>query len=416
MVLAVGIFLAAAVLATSGRWPWRRLQDGAGASRGEAPASLVSLRVTSSDTLRHGETLSDLFERQGLIPEQLVAIFQRAGLDPRRLRAGLIVRFGRKVEEPAPSEVRIRVSPTLRLAAWREADSWSAASQPIRWQREIVRVEGPIDRSLYETLDERIPDHLLDADSRIRLAWDIADVYAWSIDFNRDIQPGDSFAVLVERETSEEGEVRTGQVLAANLFASGKHLDAFRFDVPGQGPRYFDANGVSLRRAFLRAPVEFRRISSGFSRSRRHPILGIFRRHQGTDYAAGRGTPVLAAGQGTVITAGWQGGYGNLVELRHSNGITTRYGHLQRFADGVRSGARVKQGEVIGYVGSTGLASGAHLHYEFRVNGVARDSRRMNLGSGEPLPAALRAQFGAERARLSEALKGNVRALNAGGG
>jgi len=177
--------------------------------------------------------------------------------------------------------------------------------------------------------------------------------------------------------------------------------------VAPEGPaRFYDAEGNSLRRAFLRAPLEFRRVASTFSRSRFHPILGIWRRHEGTDYSAARGTPVLASGDGVVLRAGWGGGYGNLVELRHMNGITTRYGHLSRFARGVRPGARVQQGEVVGYVGSSGLASGPHLHYEFRINGVARDSRKVELGHGEPLAPAWRDLFTQQRARLTQALVG----------
>ncbi|HLB53601.1 MAG TPA: M23 family metallopeptidase, partial [Gemmatimonadales bacterium] len=397
--------MVATALASSGRWPWRRLDSGTRLAR-PAVLPLAPLHVTSTDTLQPGETLGDVLERQGLIPGDLLAIFQRVGLDPRRLRAGLVVHFGRRVEEPSPSEIRIRVSPNLRFAAWREARAWTARSQPVPWRREVLRLDGPIDNSLYDALDQRIPDEVLDAPSRVRLAWDLADVYAWSLDFNRDIQAGDRFAVLVEREVSDEGELRLGRILAADLLTSGKHLPAYRFDLPGEGPRYFDADGNSLRRNFLRAPVEFRRIASGFSRSRFHPVLGIWRRHQGTDYAADRGTPVLAAGDGTVLSAGWMGGYGNLIELRHPNGITTRYGHLRGYARGVQAGARVKQGEVIGYVGATGLASGPHLHFEFRIRGVARDPRRMDPGPGVPLPASLRAQFAAERARLAEALNG----------
>jgi murein DD-endopeptidase MepM/ murein hydrolase activator NlpD len=186
--------------------------------------------------------------------------------------------------------------------------------------------------------------------------------------------------------------VRFGRILAGDLTMSGKSLTAFRFDGDGH-PAFYDAQGNSLRRAFLRAPVQFRRISSSFARARHHPILGITRRHEGTDYAASPGTPVMAAGDGVVLRAGWSGGYGNLIELRHRNGITTRYGHLRGFARGVRTGARVSQGQTIGYVGSTGLASGPHLHYEFRVNGVARDSRRVDLGNGAPVPPLQRAAF-----------------------
>jgi murein DD-endopeptidase MepM/ murein hydrolase activator NlpD len=181
---------------------------------------------------------------------------------------------------------------------------------------------------------------------------------------------------------------------------SGRSLTAFRFDSAGR-PAYFDSAGNSLRRAFLRAPVQFRRISSSFARSRYHPVLGISRRHEGTDYAANPGTPVMAAGDGVVTRAEWAGGYGKLVEVRHRSGIVTRYGHLRAFARGIRPGTRVSQGQVIGFVGSTGLATGPHLHYEFRVNGVARDARRISLGNGAPISPALRPAFERERERLS---------------
>ncbi len=190
--------------------------------------------------------------------------------------------------------------------------------------------------------------------------------------------------MVFDRLISEDGEVRFGRVLASDLTMSGKSLTAFRFEQSGRAT-FYDADGKSLRRAFLRAPVQFRRISSTFARARRHPVLGITRRHQGTDYAANPGTPVMAAGDGVVLRAGRAGGYGNLVELRHRNGITTRYGHLRGFARGIRGGVRVSQGQTIGYVGSTGLASGPHLHYEFRVNGVAKDARRVELGNGAPI-------------------------------
>ena len=248
-------------------------------------------------------------------------------------------------------------------------------------------------------------DDQLDAPQRQRLAWDLADIYAWQVDFTRDIQSGDKFRVVLDRLISEDGEVRFGRVLASDLTMSGKNLTAFRFERGGRST-FYDDDGKSLRRAFLRAPVQFRRISSTFARARRHPVLGITRRHQGTDYAASPGTPVMAAGDGVVLRAGRAGGYGNLIELRHRNGITTRYGHLRGFARGIRGGVRVSQGQTIGYVGSTGLASGPHLHYEFRVNGVARDSRRVELGNGAPVPDAERDAFERERDRLKALLDG----------
>jgi murein DD-endopeptidase MepM/ murein hydrolase activator NlpD len=391
--VAILIVVAAAVLALSNRWPWQRLTVA-------RPIVVSTAFQEISDTLRSGETLVDMFIRQGLPDAVLVDLFQGVGLDPRRLRAGLVVRFRREAGEQVPNGITIRTSQIERLAARRTADAWSAERQPVAWTSEVIRIEGPIESSLYEALDASIPDHELDAGNRIRLAWDLADVYAWSIDFNRDIQAGDRFAVVLSRETSELGEVRFGDILAADLLVSGKHQTAFRFEPVEHVVRFYDAAGNSLRRAFLRAPVEFRRISSSFSRSRFHPVLGIWRKHEGTDYAAGSGTPVLAAGDGAVVRAGRAGGYGNLVEIRHRGGITTRYAHLRAYGRGVRAGARVSQGDVIGYVGSTGLASAPHLHYEFRINGAARDSRRVDLGEGEPLEKSLLPRFARERARL----------------
>ena len=320
-------------------------------------------------------------------------------LDPRRLRPGLVFSFRLTDPDSLPSQISVRTGPERRVVFRRAADGWDTVVEPIAWRTENVRIQGAIDNSLYEALDAQVGDEQLDGADRQRLAWDLADVYAWQVDFTRDIQPGDRFQVMFERLISEDGEVRFGRVLAADLTMSGKDLTAFRFEADGQ-PAFYDAGGNSLRRAFLRAPVQFRRISSTFARARFHPVLGITRRHEGTDYAAAPGTPVMAAGDGVVLRAGWAGGYGNLIEIRHRNGITTRYGHLRGFARSVRAGARVEQGQTIGFVGSTGLASGPHLHYEFRINGVAKDSRRVELGNGAPIRDGLRADFDRERDRL----------------
>jgi murein DD-endopeptidase MepM/ murein hydrolase activator NlpD len=398
--LGAGVVLfSAAGFALSGHWPWRRLPP-------PAPPPVVvvpDLSVEVADTLRPGETLSELLARQGVADLDLGRIETRGGLDPRRLRSGLIFRFTRPAPDSQPTRIAVRSSPEEMVVFIRSGGSWSGAVETIAWRAEPVRIEGAIDNSLYEAIDAQVPDSQLDADDRVRLAWDIADIYAWQVDFTRDIQVGDRFRVLYERLVSADGEVRFGRILAGDLTMSGKSLTAFRFDDRGHAA-FYDADGNSLRRAFLRAPVQFRRISSTFARARYHPILGITRRHEGTDYAASPGTPVMAAGDGVVARAGWSGGYGNLIELRHRNGIITRYGHLRGFARGIHAGARVTQGQTIGYVGATGLASGPHLHYEFRVNGVAKDSRRVELGNGAPVPVAQRAAFEQTRDSLNARL------------
>jgi murein DD-endopeptidase MepM/ murein hydrolase activator NlpD len=380
-------------------WPWHRLGPESPTPAASGPPAVVF--TETFDTLDQGETLSDLLARHNVFGIDFHRLDPALALNPRRVRPGLIFTFRQVIGDSAPSHVMVRTGPEQRVTFRRISSGWDAQSHPIRWQSFEVRAEGPIDNSLYEALDAGVSDALLDAGNRQRLAWALADVYAWQIDFTRDIRPGDRFRVVFERLVSEDGEVRVGRVLASDLAISGKSLTAFRFE-PGAGrsPVYYDVQGGSLRRAFLRAPLEFRRISSNFAGARFHPLLGRTRKHEGTDYAARPGTPVMASGNGIVLRAGWVSGYGNLVELRHLNGITTRYGHLRAIARSVRRGLRVQQSQIIGYVGSTGLASGPHLHYEFRVNGVAKDSRRVKIGAGAPVPSQDRAAFEQERDRL----------------
>jgi murein DD-endopeptidase MepM/ murein hydrolase activator NlpD len=406
--LAALVFGAAAFFGLSGSWPWHRLPATPAAPAEPPPPAFTE----TIDTLQRGETLSDLFARNKVTGIDFQRLDPSLALNPRRLRPGLIFGFRQTVGDSTPNHIVVRTTPEQRVTFRRISEGWKAEAELIRWRPQEMRIEGPINSSLYEALDAGVSDQQLDSGNRQRLAWDLADVYAWEIDFTRDIRPGDRFLVVFERLVSEDGEARFGRVLASDLTISGKSLTAVRFSPSSsRSALYFDADGGSLRRAFLRAPVEFRRISSNFANRRFHPVLGRARRHEGTDYAARPGTPVLAAGDGVVLRAGWAGGYGNLVELRHLNGITTRYGHLRGVARKVHRGARVEQGQVIGYVGSTGLASGPHLHYEFRMNGVAKDSRRVKIGGGAPVPKSDRAAFEQERDRLMLLLRDSTGAL-----
>jgi murein DD-endopeptidase MepM/ murein hydrolase activator NlpD len=408
--IAALVFGAAAFFGLSGTWPWHRLPGSPAEPATAEPSPAIFTETV--DTLHRGETLSDLFARHKVAGIDFHRLDPDLALNPRRLRPGLVFSFRQTATDSAPTHIVVRTTPEQRVTFRRISDGWNAESQPIRWGPQEMRIEGAIDNSLYEALDGGVSDDQLDSGNRQRLAWDLADVYAWEIDFTRDIRPGDRFKVVFERLVSEDGEVRFGRVLASDLTISGKSLTAIRFTPSAsRSALYFDAEGGSLRRAFLRAPVDFRRISSNFANARFHPMLGRTRRHEGTDYAARPGTPVMAAGDGVVLRAGWAGGYGNLVELRHLNGITTRYGHLRGFARKVHRGTRVEQGQIIGYVGSTGLASGPHLHYEFRMNGVAKDSRRVKIGGGAPVPKSDRAAFQQERDRLLAALLDSTSAV-----
>lgn len=394
--LALATVLAASTFALSGRWPWPRFHVA-------SPIVVAEAFTRHADTLRSGETLQALLIRQGLGNLDLTRLAREGGLDPRRIRAGLVFNVRRALGASAPQSVVVRTSPGQRLRIERRGDDWAIERHPIAWTTEEVPLGGRINQSLYTALDDAVADDVLPRGERVKLAWDLADVFAWNVDFSRDIQPGDGFAVLVERRVSEEGEERYGRIMAAELTVGGKLLTAYRFEHEGEAG-FYDALGRSLRRAFLRAPVQFRRISSAYSSARFHPVLKVYRRHTGMDYAAAPGTPIMAAGDGSVLKAGWSGGYGNLVEIRHRNGIVTRYAHLRGFGQGIRGGARVSQGDVIGYVGSTGLATGPHLHYEFLVNGRQQDPRALRGADGPPIPESARPAFDDIRASYASRL------------
>jgi murein DD-endopeptidase MepM/ murein hydrolase activator NlpD len=375
-------------------WPWPRPSL-------TGPSVVVVPWIETRDTLRPGETLSGLFARNRVTGASFTVVATQLATDLRKLRPGTVFEFRRRPTDSTPAEVSFRLSREQKATISFGDTAWMAQAVPIDWRADIVRLEGAIDNTLYQALDAGIADTLLPKPERDALAWDLADVFAWEIDFTRDIRPGDHYTIVAERLTTPEGEVRFSRVLAGDLVVGGREYTAYKFEgTSGQGG-YFDETGASLRRAFLRAPLQFRRLASGFG-GRTHPILGTWKKHEGLDYSAVQGTPVMAAGDGTVMKAGWSGGYGNLVELRHANGITTRYGHLSKVE--VRPGQRVKQEQLIGRVGSTGLSTGPHLHYEFRVGGVARDPRSVKAGAGVPVPAGERAAFEREKTRLAALL------------
>jgi murein DD-endopeptidase MepM/ murein hydrolase activator NlpD len=262
-----------------------------------------------------------------------------------------------------------------------------------------VAARGVIASSLYETLHTALGPRL-PAAKRSELVWKLADLFEYRIDMSRDLQPGDSVGLLIERRVAPDGSAREAKILAAALTVDGKPMEAIRFGNRGGAADFYDQTGKSLKASFLRAPLEFRRISSVFG-MRRHPILGILKAHRGTDYAASSGTPVRAVGEGTVIKAGWAGGYGNVLEIRHRNGYVSRYGHLRGFAKGVRPGRNVGIGQTVAFVGSTGLSTAPHLHFEVLVDGRQRDPRvALRDKTGWPLAARERGAFDSLRKRL----------------
>jgi murein DD-endopeptidase MepM/ murein hydrolase activator NlpD len=228
-------------------------------------------------------------------------------------------------------------------------------------------------------------------------------MFSWDVDFQRDLRAGDGFETMFEEVSLEDGSgaVRGGDVLYAGLTLSGEILDAYRFEVEDGEVEYFDRTGRSLRKFLMRTPVDGARLSSGFG-MRRHPILGYSRMHKGVDFAAPSGTPIYAAGAGRVVSAGRNGGYGNYIRLRHSGEYSTAYAHLSRFAKGIRAGSRIQQGQVIGYVGTTGRSTGPHLHYEILRNDAQINPLSVRQPPNTQLAGADLERFRAEVGRIDQ--------------
>jgi murein DD-endopeptidase MepM/ murein hydrolase activator NlpD len=360
--------------------------------------------AATSDTLHSGETIGALLSRRGVSSAAMSRVMGAAsGLDARRIPAGMPVTVRADSAGGAPREIVFQLAPDRLLHIRRTGDStWTSSEERLPWVTDTLVVGGRIDENLYQALDDSAT--VLPKGARAELAWTLADIFEYRVDMSRELQPGDKFRVLFERLVGSAGQTKIGRVLAARMVLSGATTETVRFDEGDGRAAYFDATGRSMQAAFLRAPLAFRRISSVFG-LRKHPILGIWRQHQGTDYVANAGTPVRTIGDGTINFAGWRGGYGNLIEIRHRSGLVSRYGHLRGFASGIRAGRSVTIGETIGYVGMTGLATGPHLHFELLVDGTQRDPAvALKKSAGAPLAPADRPRFDAQLAVLLASL------------
>ncbi len=272
-----------------------------------------------------------------------------------------------------------------KLLVERTPEGFTAQDKRLEFEMYTMRAAGSITLSLFGAVER--------AGEGGELAMKLADIFGWEIDFLRDIRSGDSFKVLAEKRMRNGQRLGYGSVLAAEFVNQGRSYQAYLFHDEDGRPGYYDQNGGSMRKAFLKAPLEFTRVSSGFTWRRLHPILGTYRPHPGIDYAAPTGTPIKAVGNGTVIFKGWMSGGGNSIRLRHANGYETTYMHLSRFASGLGKGTKVQQGEVIGYVGSTGLATGPHLDFRMKKNGQYIDPHKVENPQAEALPASLMVEF-----------------------
>lgn len=350
------------------------------------------------ERIARGDNLASLLTRLG-VGEEDSRQFLEAARESRalgRLVPGRSV-LGRVTSTGQLLLFRYLLSDQTLITVSRAGNTFRVGEESVALESRPVLRSGEIVSSLFGATDAAdVPDSI---------ASEMAEVFSGDIDFHKDLRRGDHFSLIYESFYYQGQMVKTGRLLAAEFTNQGKRFQAVYFKDPNGRESYFTPEGQSLKRAFLKSPMPFNRISSGFTQARLHPVLKVWRAHKGIDYAAPTGTPVRAVADALVDFAGRQGGYGNLVLLKHKSPYSTAYGHLSRFAKGVKRGARVTQGQVIGYVGSTGLASGPHLHYEFRVNNQQQNPLALKLPSSYPLDGRYRAQFAATAKPLAMQLE-----------
>lgn len=375
----------------------RRSLDNRGQAPLMTPVYAPPLEQIETLELQRGQTLSQLLMKAAITGPDLSELLRALNTqqNPRSLAAGAEVTIRRWTSTGEPRIVDLALNPDTTIRIQRSGLGWTTnlAITPVVVDTVFVTGKIAAGRSLYESIamDTAIK---LPIDERIQLVSEVADIFENEIDFLHDIQPGDEYAVAYEREARPDGtsRPRTRRVLISRLVNRDSIYNAVRFDF-GKSSAYYDLKGNSLQSGFRRFPLDFAVITSNFAWRRYHPILGVYRAHLGTDFGAASGTPVRATGDGTVVSAGRSGGYGNVVVIRHYNGLSTRYAHLRGFAKGIRAGARVTMNQTIGYVGATGLATAPHLHYELRKDGRAVDFKTAKLPTARPLPVAYQEEF-----------------------
>ena len=358
-----------------------------------SPPSATLIRTDSTtflreETIRRSDTVSSLTIRLG-ITDQDAQDFIRNDAETqsiaRQLRPGKVVTATTGMNGELVALYFLLNGKDSALVVERRDSGFVASEQILQLETQTTVKSGEISSSLFGATDNAgIPD---------AIATQLAEIFGGDVDFNRDLRKGDRFSLVYETLTHRGQAVRTGRILSAELVNDQRVLSAYWFQAENGKGAYYSADGKSLRKAFLRSPLEFSRVTSGFANARLHPILQTWRAHKGIDYGAPTGTRVRAVSDGTVVSAGRQGGYGNLLVIRHQGVYSTAYGHLKGFAAGIRNGSRVSQGDTIGYVGQTGLATGPHLHYEFRVNNQQVNPLALALPVTTPLESSQLSRF-----------------------
>lgn len=335
--------------------------------------------------IKSGDTLSSLFNEAGFSDGIMLSVIHGEGEADKlqRLYAGETIRFASDSEgQLAAVELQRNLLETLKVE--KQDGAFNGLTEMREPEAKPAFASGTIDGSLYLAAHE--------AGLNDRLTMKMAGIFGWDIDFVYDVRKGDRFEVVYEELYLDGEKFGTGRILSARFINRGKENIALLYTDSNGDSDYYAPDGKSMRKAFLRTPINAR-ISSSFNLQRRHPVLDVVRPHEGTDYAAPPGSPIKAAGNGRVLSSGWKGGYGRTVVLKHGDNITTLYAHMSRIGKSMKTGARVKQGDTIGYVGSSGMVTGPHLHYEFRVNGSPRNSRTVKLPEAQPIPASEMARF-----------------------
>ena len=346
----------------------------------------VPAGVWQEVTVKSGDSLAVIFDRLGLTPQQLHNLLAQGGAahNLKSIYPGqtfnVLISAKRGLEK-----IVYRIDELSTLEVNRRGDDFEISTVHRTPERRINNASGSISSSLFEDGQK--------AGMSDKLIMELANIFGWDIDFALDIRAGDRFTVLYEELFLDGKSVGNGDIIAAEFINRGKAYQAFRYTDKGGKTDYYALSGKSMRKTFLRTPVEFSRISSRFSLGRKHPILNRIRAHKGVDYAASTGTPIKATGNGKIVFRGTKGGYGNAIIIQHGTKYSTLYGHMSKFRSGLKTGSHVQQGQIIGYVGMTGLATGPHLHYEFRVDGVHRDPLKVELPGAEPLDKKYMADF-----------------------
>lgn len=347
--------------------------------------------------LKSGDSLSLLFTRHTLSAADALAIASSAPKKVLNLQPGQIVKW-QSSDSNNVTRMRIETSPLIAHVFERNIDgSYEYSLDEQVADRRPKFAQATINSSLFlDGARQDIPQSIL---------IELAALYGWDIDFALDIRPGDEFSLIYEELYLKGERIGFGNILIASFNNRGREITAIRYGGKTGDAQYYDPTGHSMKKEFLRNPIDFARISSRFNLKRKHPVLNKFRAHRGTDYAAATGTPIKSTGDGKVIFAGRKGGFGNCVIIQHGSRYQTLYAHLSKFNRSARKGRRIKQGQVIGYVGSTGLATGPHLHFEFRVDGVHRDSLRFKLPKSRSIAKDKIGEYKEEAERMIEWLK-----------